>query len=538
VSSGVRVRVAEDGDVEGIRDVFLAVYGADYPYESFFDRAWLRRSVHTDDIIMLVADDPETGAVLGSASVVLDVGAHSDLVGEMGRLVVHPDHRGRGVGRALMKGRLDQVRDRLHLAMVENRCVHSFSQRISRANGFAPVGFLPMKHTLEGRESVALYVRLFDAARVLRRNHPRVIPEAAALAEGALRSCGVEPDVVVDDSTRAWPPSPDGTFVAEALTSVGYPALLRVERGRVRNREIFGPMRLQYGFFKLTTRHADYLVARGAAGPDRGPGPLAGAVGFIHDDHEQTVRIFELIPLQDAAARFLLGTLLERARAWGVAYVEVDVSAHAPRMQRTLLELGFTPAAYVPSGVFWDVERLDVVKMVRLLVPLKTGPLELVDEARHVAAPVLRALSERQVLPRLAEALRTIGVFRGLDEEQATRVASACGLARFETGEALFEARSDADRLFLLLEGAVEVRLPGAAAPAGHVTAGEPLGERALLTGQHHSARATATSPVEAAVLHRDDLRAVERQRPDIGLVLYRNLAIGLGRKLARSNTP
>jgi hypothetical protein len=344
--------------------------------------------------------------------------------------------------------------------------------------------------------------------------------------------------VVVDDSTQAWPPSPDGTFVAEALTTVGYPALLRVERGRVRNREIFGPMRLQYGFFKLTTRHADYLVARGAGGPDGEPGPLAGAVGFIHDAHEQTVRIFELISLHDAAARFLLAALLERSRAWGVAYVEVDVSAHAPRMQRTLLELGFTPAAYVPSAVFWDVERLDVVKMVRLLVPLKTGPLELVDEARHVAAPVLRALSERQVLPRVAAALRTIGVFRGLDEEQATRVASACGLEQFESGDVLFEAHSDADRLFLLLQGSVEIRLPGAVTPAGHVAAGEPLGERALLTGQHHSARATATAPVEVAVLHRDDLRAVERQRPDIGLVLYRNLATALARKLARSNAP
>jgi CRP-like cAMP-binding protein len=70
----------------------------------------------------------------------------------------------------------------------------------------------------------------------------------------------------------------------------------------------------------------------------------------------------------------------------------------------------------------------------------------------------------------------------------------------------------------------------------GTVGAGESLGERALLTDQRHTARATAREPVEAAVLTRADLREIERMRPDIGLIIYRNLAAGLGRKLARAN--
>ena len=53
----------------------------------------------------------------------------------------------------------------------------------------------------------------------------------------------------------------------------------------------------------------------------------------------------------------------------GVCCIEVDVSAYAPRMQRTLVELGFLPVAYLPALVFHEVERLDVVKMVRLLDP-------------------------------------------------------------------------------------------------------------------------------------------------------------------------
>jgi CRP-like cAMP-binding protein len=56
-----------------------------------------------------------------------------------------------------------------------------------------------------------------------------------------------------------------------------------------------------------------------------------------------------------------------------------------------------------------------------------------------------------------------------------------------------------------------------------------------LLTGAPHSATATARTQVEAAVLGHRDLAELIRLRPDIGLQLYRNLAVGMGEKLKRS---
>jgi hypothetical protein len=50
------------------------------------------------------------------------------------------------------------------------------------------------------------------------------------------------------------------------------------------------------------------------------------------------------------------------------------VSAHAPRMQRTLIELGFLPVAYLPALVFHDVERLDVVSAKALGVAATPPP--------------------------------------------------------------------------------------------------------------------------------------------------------------------
>jgi len=51
-----------------------------------------------------------------------------------------------------------------------------------------------------------------------------------------------------------------------------------------------------------------------------------------------------------------------------------------------------------------------------------------------------------------------------------------------------------------------------------------------------HSADALVCCSVRAAVLPRDDLQALVRQRPDIGVVLFRNLARGLGEKLRRAD--
>jgi hypothetical protein len=60
-----------------------------------------------------------------------------------------------------------------------------------------------------------------------------------------------------------------------------------------------------------------------------------------------------------------------------------DVNAEKPRLQQTLLELGFLPAAYVPGMVFHRTHRPDVVKMMKLCVPWELGPIELTELSRE-----------------------------------------------------------------------------------------------------------------------------------------------------------
>ncbi len=526
----IKVREAVEADVAGIREIFEESYRGQYTHPEFCELEGLKRIVFDEDMLVLVAEDTATGRVFGTASVILDIGAFGDLSGEFGRLAVHPDGRKRGIGKLLMEARLERVAERLHIGIVDNRAVHPFSQRISAKNGFKAVGFLPSKMKFAEREHIAPYARPFGACLELRKNHPHVIPEAYALADHVLKEFGVADDVIVDDDTPAYHSA--DPFDLEAMTSAGYTALLRFERGRVGTREIFGPVKLHAGMFKLRVSHYRYLLARR-------DGRLAGGIGFHIDPTEEAARILELVSADDLPIRFLLEETVRVCRdEGGVKYIEVDVNGHAPAMQRTLLEMGFLPAAYVPALCFHRVERFDVIRMVKLFTPLEMRGVELHETTQEAADIVIRAFRNREVVPRIAAAVPGSALFDGLSVEQAQRLASICTLSTYKPGESLAKRGVVDGRAFLLLSGGVEALMGnGVLETVGNIVAGETAGELSLLARDHpHAVTLTATSAVEAAVFDSGEVDRLVRRRPDIGLVIYRNLARQLGTKLLRAD--
>ena len=425
-----------------------------------------------------------------------------------------------------MSERLQRVQDRLQVGLVEARVTHPYSLRIAEAHQFAVVGFLPQRWRLRERESLALLVRYFGNALELRNNHPRIIPEIHPLAHLALENCSLPPDAIVDEDAPAYPPG--GDFEVQELTTEGYAALLRIERGRVRHREIFGPVRLHYGIFKLHARRSRYLIARE-------DGRIAGAVGFTLDPVDKAVRIFELIALHDEVIRFLLSDLERACREKWDCLIEVDVSAHAPRMQRTLLELGFLPVAYLPALVFHEVERLDVVKMVRLLTPPQVSTDGLTPSCEALADLVLRlfpqpegASPDCQGRPRLAalrRAERRAGRSAGRSVRRHHVRAGGDSLPRRQGRQP--DARRAPGRDGDHRGGLGRHRWAWCGA--------ENAWERCRSSPRRaHSATATALTRVETAVLGHQDLAELIRLRPDIGLHIYRNLAVGMGEKLKR----
>ena len=91
--------------------------------------------------------------------------------------------------------------------------------------------------------------------------------------------------------------------------------------------------------------------------------------------------------------------------------------------------------------------------------------------------------------------------------------------------------------MHVILEGAVEINVDARPSSVGTVEKGECLGEISLLASTLHSATARCAHDVETAVLSHRDLDELIRLRPDIGLCIYKNLAMGISEKLKRSRT-
>ncbi len=514
------VREALESDVEEVRNLFANVYGEDYPFQDFYDTDWLKKSVFDDDTLFLVAEND--GRIVATGSVMLAAGGMADLIGELGRLVAAPTKRARGAAQAIADELVSRVRQKVQFAFAEVRTVHKGSQRLARDASWTAAGYEPMKYQFGRRESVVFYASLFGPARQLRRNNPHLIPEAARLAQTVLKNMDLPVDAVVVDEPDGYPTAPCCTV--ERLTEEGVTPLLRIERGRITHREVFGHFSLAYGFFRITAQHSHYLVAR------EGDAVL-GAIGFTHDPIDRKVRVLELIEFDDAVKGYLLAEVDRLAREeFGAAYQEVDVSAYSPKIQRALERLGFVPVAYCPSMVFQNVERLDVLRMAKLSLPYDPGRMRLLDDGARIRDIVEQGMEDHTVGMQISAAVRDTELFEGLPDGELYHLATIAQLRDYPPGTRLIREGETPDRLYILLDGEAEARKGDASLAVLH--SGVLFGEMALVEKTRRSADVVLTQSARVIEVPLPPLQRLMEARPRLGYVVATNLARSLSRKL------
>jgi len=526
---GLEIRRIEERDVDGVIALYRKVYGEDFPFKQFYEPGWVRKGIYDDGIVWNVAE--LDGRVGGSAAVMINVGDHDDLLGEFGRLVVDPDCRSQGIGEALGGARLEGIRERIEFGFGEARAVHVGAQKIMARLGFVPIGFEPMKYVLRRRESVVFFGQLFGNARTLRKNNPQVIKAVHALGSRALENMGLEPDLIVKAEVEPYPT--DLEYEAVELQNDWSHRLLRIEQGRVTKPEVFGGMHLDYGYLKIKAADATYLVAREHGTP-------VGAIGFAVDDIDRKCRIFELIEFDDAVKGFLLRRVTELAETqYGCDYIEIDVHAHSPRLQATLDLMGYVPVAYCPSMVFHSVERLDVVKMAKLVCEYDLGAIELIDEAKPVFDIVNNAVVQKKKGVEIDAVMSRIGIFEGLGPGAIDRIGRICTERRFKAGETIFAEGSEGAEMYVVTKGSIEIRdsaRPSSGEPIAAVCAGEIFGEFALIDALPRSMSAVCVEDATVLVITKRDFEHVMAHLPSIGSRVYRNIAETLVSRLRRTN--
>lgn len=119
------------------------------------------------------------------------------------------------------------------------------------------------------------------------------------------------------------------------------------------------------------------------------------------------------------------------------------------------------------------------------------------------------------------DALRSVPLFRALDEMAATELCALLSTRDVVAGTAVFHRGEPGDSMYLVEKGCVGISVKDA---DGHDTTlaemgpGDFFGEMSLLDGNPRSADAIATVDSRLAVLPRADFRAFLRSNPDIAL--------------------
>jgi len=128
----------------------------------------------------------------------------------------------------------------------------------------------------------------------------------------------------------------------------------------------------------------------------------------------------------------------------------------------------------------------------------------------------------------IGKALSTFPLFAGLEPATLDRLAAVSRSNSWKTGAYLFHRGDDGDHMVALTEGRVRLSLGSAQGKElviRHATAGEVLGELALLDGEPRSADARVLEPASGIVIARAGFLATAKDRPDLGLALARHLS-------------
>jgi CRP/FNR family cyclic AMP-dependent transcriptional regulator len=140
------------------------------------------------------------------------------------------------------------------------------------------------------------------------------------------------------------------------------------------------------------------------------------------------------------------------------------------------------------------------------------------------------------------DSLCSCELFAGLDAEELAQIAAIAGQETYQAGDLICAEREVADRLFILCEGRVEVRVrlhssfeSGGEMTIEEVEPGWVFGWSSLVKQQRFTASARALTPATVFAIKADDLNALFDRNAHAGFVIMKQLAEVIASRLRRT---
>jgi CRP/FNR family transcriptional regulator, cyclic AMP receptor protein len=520
------IRLANRIDAPLWIKLLRATIGSDYPAKEVYDLGWVAGQLgagHECETYVAEAG----GDFQASISFLEAIASTRNPVANLGRCFFSPESYETGAAEMLIQHVRAVVAERKQLAVARVPITDTPLQSLLERNGFACVGFQPVKHLHPVREGILFYLHGERPALIARLPISHSLAHVGELSGKVLKRLGIELPLRVEDGATGYPLQSLDELIETNLEQ--FEAHCRDTAARQVPPEMSTGSHRGCGVLRVTPPATRALLAQ------RGAETTAGVL-WLHDEHDRCVRIADAFSTDE----FSLGALLFRVVSLAqtrlsAAYVEMDVLATAPRLLKTAEQLGFVPIAYFP-GLFEQMGRhIDVIKLVKLNVPHPPEPPPAGAEAARIVQAVERSFEDQRAGVSVVNLLRGLAMFSGLGDGELRKVAVLFQQKLVRPGETIFVQGGSGDEAFIVLRGQVEITLDDPPRAVAVIEPGQIFGEQAFLDGSLRTATASVNIPTILLVIQRTAFHELAQREPHLGLVVMRNIAVELSAKLRKT---
>jgi hypothetical protein len=524
------IRQATSSDAPAWIDLAKSALGMDYHDRQVYDPAWVAAQLDTPSgHETWVAE--ESGRLMASITVLGPFVPGCNPVANLGRDLFRREALASGAAAALL-GHVNRFcGERGQIAVLRVLASDNARQSLVEQQHYCCVGFQPYKHMLRTREGVLFYVHMARPDLVARSPVSESLSQVSELAGLVLGNLGLGLPAAVRDGATGYPLQTDVAFSECSLEDF---RTLRLNAQPFNPpAEVSGGFNIGAGLLRIEDPAQCGVRALSAR---RGDQVVAG-VAYVVDDIDRCVRVVDAFAIDDLSP----GALLQRVVKLGqekhnAIYIEVDILITAPRLLKSVEQLGFVPVAYLPGFCFRDPKHVDVVKLAKLNLAYGAERAQLTTHARSLAEVVDRSFQDQKVGVAIIGLLRGLPIFEGLGDGELRKISRLFTQRLYRPGERLFSKGDSGNEAFVVMRGQVDILREEQTKPLASFGSGQILGEIAFLDGAARTALAVAAQPSILLVMQRPAFNELVQREPHLGMVVMRNVAIEVSRRL-RSTT-
>ena len=264
---------------------------------------------------------------------------------------------------------------------------------------------------------------------------------------------------------------------------------------------------------------------------------VVAGLAYLFDEHDRCLRITDSFSIDDISIGALFSHAVKLAQEQlSAVYVEVDVLMTAPRLVKSMEQLGFVPVAYLPAFYSEAGSHADVVKLVKLNLVYSLDNATITANARAIVGIIDKNFQDQKIGLAIINLLRSLPIFEGLGDGELRKIARLFTQKLYRPGEKIFSKGDGGNEAYVVLRGQIDICLEENAKPIATISNGQIFGELAFLDGAARVAHAVATQASILLIIQRSAFGELAQHEPHLGMVVMRNIAMELSNRLRRTN--